>query len=459
MRFGRSIITVAIVVAALAAPVVAGSTVAIAAEVLPPGGSFVDDNGYPEEGYIEAIAATGITKGCGLSEERLFCPDRAVTRAEMAAFIVRALELPVVTENPFVDTSESVHVWDIATLHSFGITNGCNAPDGDQFCPDRIVTRGQMAAFISRAFSLTGEVDTARYVDDDTSIFEGDISRATDAGIATGCDTNRYCPGAPMLRKTMAEFLGRARGLEPNVPPPLPIPTTLLAEFTTYYSACADPCRVTNIQLISDTVNGVVVQPGQVFSVNETVGQRTVEKGYVAAGAIIGGVVYCCDSPINIGGGTSQFATTLYNAVFFAGLEDVEHRPHSLYFSRYPMGREATLNYTSPDLKFRNNTTLPVTIVVEYTETSITVKLLGQSDVVGVESFRTGNATFADGGRVTVERVITFVDNRTESQIWTWTYRAGETESDTDGGGSSGGGSGGDGGDTGSGGSGGIIAV
>jgi len=133
---------------------------------------------------------------------------------------------------------------------------------------------------------------------------------------------------------------------------------------------------VTNIQLIGDAVNGSVVQPGQIFSVNETVGQRTVEKGYVAAGAIIGGVVYCCDSPINIGGGTSQFATTLYNAVFFAGLEDIAHRPHSLYFSRYPMGREATLGYTSPDVAFRNNTSLPVTIVVEYTETSITVRLL-----------------------------------------------------------------------------------
>ena len=91
------------------------------------------------------------------------------------------------------------------------------------------------------------------------------------------------------------------------------------------------------------------------------------------AGAIIGGEVYCCDNPANVGGGTSQFATTFYNAVFFGCYEDVEHQPHSLYFSRYPYVREATLGFPAPDVKFRNDSDAPVFIDTSYTGGSITV--------------------------------------------------------------------------------------
>lgn len=392
---------------------------------LPPGGTFVDDDLTPEEGYIEAIASVGVTKGCFSGEIQLFCPDRAVTRAEMAAFIVRALDIPAVAANPFTDTASSVHAWDIAALHAQGITKGCNPPVADQFCPEKTVTRGQMAAFISRAFGLTGDIDRTRFTDDDYSLFELDISRAAAAGIAVGCDVDRYCPDEPMLRKDMAVFLANAMGIEPFdvPPPPPPPPAEVLGEFTTYYDYCTN-CRVTNIHLIGEAVNGTVVQPGRVFSVNETVGERTEAKGYVRAGAIIGGVVYCCDHPANIGGGTSQFATTLYNAVFFSGFEDVYHRPHSLYFSRYPMGREATLGYTSPDVQFRNITRYPVTIEVTYDNTSITVRMLGTSDVVSVEANQIGSATSNGGGTVTIQQTITYIDGHTEFHQWTHTYRA-----------------------------------
>ena len=95
-------------------------------------------------------------------------------------------------------------------------------------------------------------------------------------------------------------------------------------------------------------VNGAIVMPGETFSLNEHVGQRTEEKGFRRAGAIIGPIIECCDDPANIGGGVSQFTTTLYNAVFFSGLEDVDHTPHTLYISRYPEGREATLGWPEP---------------------------------------------------------------------------------------------------------------
>ena len=387
---------------------------------LPPGGTFIDDNGLSEECYIEAIRAIGITKGCNPPENTRFCPERPVTRAEMASFFVRALSLPATDSTPFIDTDDTVHRASIARLAAAGITKGCNPSEGNtKYCPDRPVTRGEMAAFLSRALGLSTPNDPGRFTDDDDSIFETDISRIAAAGITSGCGETSYCPDKPMLRRQMAVFLARALGLQPLDVPDAPGP---IGTFTTYYDSCPDPCRVTNIQLIADAVDGVVVEAGDIFSVNDHVGQRTEAKGYVPAGAIIGGELYCCDHPANIGGGTSQFATTLYNAVFFAGLEDVFHRPHSIWFSRYPMGREATLGYTSPDVKFRNTTDWPVTIEVDYTESSITVTIVGVTDVVDVESIRTGSATTTDGGTVTIKRIITFEDGTTETQSWTHTY-------------------------------------
>jgi len=155
--------------------------------------------------------------------------------------------------------------------------------------------------------------------------------------------------------------------------------TTLgpLAGFTTEHAA--NQPRVTNIQKMADAVNGAIVLPGEEWSINDHVGERTETKGYVAAPAIIDGSPYCCDHPANIGGGVSQFGTTLYNAVFYACLEDVSHKPHSLYFSRYPMGREATLGVPGPDVRFANNTVHPVVIATAYTDTSITVKMYGDN--------------------------------------------------------------------------------
>lgn len=111
----------------------------------------------------------------------------------------------------------------------------------------------------------------------------------------------------------------------------------LLYTATTFYPCCGDyknQNRIINIHRIADEVNGAIVLPGESFSLNEYVGRRTLEDGYREAGAIIGPIVYCCDHPANIGGGVSQFTTTLYNAIWWAGLEDVRHTPHSLYFSR-----------------------------------------------------------------------------------------------------------------------------
>lgn len=109
--------------------------------------------------------------------------------------------------------------------------------------------------------------------------------------------------------------------------------------------------RVQNIRIASETITMTYLEPGETFSMNDTLGPRTRDKGYSSAPVIMNGIM-----ETGVGGGVSQVATTLFNGAFFAGLEDVDHKAHSLYISRYPEGREATVNYPDVDLKFRNDT-------------------------------------------------------------------------------------------------------
>jgi len=118
--------------------------------------------------------------------------------------------------------------------------------------------------------------------------------------------------------------------------------------FTTYFPDTA--YRYNNIGKAARLINGTFLAPGETFSMNETLGKRTVAAGWMAGGGITGGKIVTQQ-----GGGVSQATTTTFNAIFFAGLEDVYHKPHSLYFSRYPVGREATLDWESVDMKFRND--------------------------------------------------------------------------------------------------------
>jgi vancomycin resistance protein YoaR len=207
------------------------------------------------------------------------------------------------------------------------------------------------------------------------------------------------------------------------VPPPRP-PVEEVYSFTTYHNCCES--RVTNIHVIADAIDGAVVYPGETFSINELVGARTESKGYVAAPILLNGESYCCDSPLNIGGGISQFATTLYNAVFRGGYEIVEHQPHSRYIDRYPLGIEATLGYPSPDVVFTNDTLTTVTIDTSYTGSSITVTIYGNNldRDVDWDVDPDGGITWESGGYVVVTRTITEADGTDRTETWTWSYQA-----------------------------------
>ena len=142
---------------------------------------------------------------------------------------------------------------------------------------------------------------------------------------------------------------------------------TLVSEFTTPYPCCAP--RVTNIQRAAQILDGYVIKAGRRFSLNEALGERTAERGFVLAPMITAGRLV--DS---IGGGVSQVATTFYNAAFFAGLELIAHTPHEFYISRYPMGREATVSWGGPELIFRNDWPAGILVKVIAGDTFITVQ-------------------------------------------------------------------------------------
>ncbi len=141
-----------------------------------------------------------------------------------------------------------------------------------------------------------------------------------------------------------------------------------VSTFTTSHPCCAN--RVTNIQLFADTIRGSLILPGREMSLNETVGMRKAEDGYLADGAIAQGVL----EP-QVGGGVSQVASTFFSAAFFAGLDFEEYQSHSLYFNRYERGREATISWPKPDLRVSNFTDHAVLVWTSYTPTSITVSM------------------------------------------------------------------------------------
>jgi vancomycin resistance protein YoaR len=128
-----------------------------------------------------------------------------------------------------------------------------------------------------------------------------------------------------------------------------------VSEFSTYYPH-AD-YRNVNIGRAAELIDGTVLKPGEEFSLNKIVGERTAENGFTDGYIISNGIL-----KKDLGGGVSQMATTTFNAMFFAGLQDIQHKPHSFYIDRYPVGREATVAWPTVDLRFKNDTPYGVLI-------------------------------------------------------------------------------------------------
>ncbi len=170
--------------------------------------------------------------------------------------------------------------------------------------------------------------------------------------------------------------------------------TTQISTFTTGGFA-ADSGQ--NIRRVAEQVNGAVVKPGQTFSLNGHTGRRNASTGYVEAGIIDHG-----RPARGIGGGVSQFATTIYNAAYFAGMTDVEHKEHSFYISRYPAAREATVFEGAIDVKFRADSSTGILIQTAWTPSSVTVTFWGTKHV-DVESITGPRTDFTEPQTQTIQ--------------------------------------------------------
>ncbi len=198
----------------------------------------------------------------------------------------------------------------------------------------------------------------------------GDTARLVPSRVGRALDMTAIgeeivdAPGAPSVR---ARFEVSQPDLTTDEARALDI-TRLISEFTTPYNCC-EP-RVTNIQRAAETLDGMVIRPGWTFSLNDALGPRTTDRGYVEAPEILAGKL-----EDGIGGGVSQVSTTLYNAAFFGGMQILDHTPHQFWISRYPEGREATLSMGGPDMVFRNDWDAGVLIDAHAGDNAVTIKL------------------------------------------------------------------------------------
>jgi vancomycin resistance protein YoaR len=171
-------------------------------------------------------------------------------------------------------------------------------------------------------------------------------------------------------------------------------------QFTTYFPYL--PYRNINIGRAAALINGTLLKPGDVFSLNQIVGERTKANGFTEGFIIKDGRFRK-----ELGGGVSQSATTTFNAMFFAGLKDVFHKPHGLFIDRYPAGREATVAWPSLDLKFQNDTKYGVLVqayIVKGTPSrkgSITVKMWSTKTYDKIVATAPDKSNFKDGREVT----------------------------------------------------------
>lgn len=174
-------------------------------------GVFRDDDGDVHEANIDKIAEWGITLGCNPPLNNEFCPYRLISRGEMAAFISRALNLNDEAEDlPYTDVEGTLFETAIRRIEAAGIAFGCTETE---FCPNAKLLRSEMAELLVRAFGYTNPDETDFFVDDDGNQFEDSINALANHRITLGCnppDNTNFCPDRTLFRAEMATFFVRA---------------------------------------------------------------------------------------------------------------------------------------------------------------------------------------------------------------------------------------------------------
>jgi vancomycin resistance protein YoaR len=174
--------------------------------------------------------------------------------------------------------------------------------------------------------------------------------------------------------------------------------------------------RNTNIHLGADLLDDAMIAPGETFSLNDRLGPRTSERGFVENGYIDR------DGELTevVGGGSSQLGTTFFNAAWFAGIEILDFKPHSLYFARYPVGREATLSYGTIDVVVENDSPHHILVATDHSESHVTVRFFSTQwatvETWTGEPYDRVEGEQRDGFTVEFGRTITYPDGSTRSE-------------------------------------------
>jgi len=173
-------------------------------------GRFADDDHSVHRFNIDLIADAGVTIGCNPPLNDQFCPEQEITRGQMTAFLRRALRLPDSEVDAYIDDDENVFEGDIDALAEAGIAFGCT---GDTYCADQPLLRSELAEFLVRAFGYTNPDETDFFDDDGGNPFEVSINKLKNHGITIGCNppaNTAYCPDRSLTRAEMATFMVRA---------------------------------------------------------------------------------------------------------------------------------------------------------------------------------------------------------------------------------------------------------
>lgn len=347
----------------------------------------------PSEGEI--IFTDGVVKavGPGAGGELLAEPaTRAILAAVTDPVAKKVVELPLSSIPPLVSPDQLTRVEDQARQILSEPLTFFHATGKFSLAPE-VLARSLRVRLVedpespsSRALVL--QIDPIALASSIAEAVPHLVSAPRDAGFAirgTKVQVIGSKPGIGIDGAAIAPWVKRA-GLDPARPSVEIELTSIHPEFSTEdaaslriveriatFSTGFDPSnvpRVANIDRMADEIDGTILRPGETFSLNSATGPRTPENGYQEAQVIVDGELVP-----GIGGGVCQVATTLFNAAFGAGLEVTERINHSLHISKYPLGRDATVNYGHQDLKFRNDTPYGVLFEASVSSRGMTVSL------------------------------------------------------------------------------------
>jgi len=203
--------------AALATLLVVLGTIAAPPPAKAATNSFIDDDTSRFEPFLETARASGLVRGCNPPANDRVCPSALVKRGSLAIMLARAVAARPSDHDYFTDDDGDVSEASINALMAAGVPMGC---EPQKFCPDRVVTRGELAALITRAFGLSGDVNTKRYIDISDSAFARDLTLLAEKGAVLPCDPpldTRLCPKARVRRDEAIFALVSAMGLEPTI--------------------------------------------------------------------------------------------------------------------------------------------------------------------------------------------------------------------------------------------------